>query len=53
MGALPSQKYDFVLESFVRYLIENKAIIGYKQGDISDYWIKCFLHDCDNGGWEI
>ena len=53
MGALPSQKYDFVLKSFIRYLIENKTIVGYKAEDTNEYWIKCFLHDADNGGWEI
>ena len=53
MGALPSQKYDMVLESFVRYLIENKTAVGYKHEDISEYWIKDFLKQCDKGEWEI
>ena len=53
MGALPSQKYEHILQSFIKYLIENKTAVGFKHEDISDYWIKCFLQDCDNGGWEI
>ena len=53
MGALPSQKYDTVLESFVRYLIENKTAIGYKHEDISEYWIKDFLKQFDKGEWTI
>jgi len=53
MGLLPSQKYDFVLKSFCKYLEANYTTIGYKQGDTNEYWIKNFLRECDNGGWEI
>ena len=53
MGALPSQKYDTVLLSFCKYLEANYTTIGYKQGDTNEYWIKNFLKECDNGGWEL
>lgn len=53
MGALPSQKYDTLLESFIKYLIENNTAVGFKHEDINDYWVKNFLHDLDNGGWEL
>ena len=53
MGALPSQKYDFVLESFIEYLKENYTTVGYNQGDTNDYWIDSFLTACDNKEWEL
>lgn len=53
MGALPSQKYDTVLESFVKYLIENKTIVGYKAKDTNTYWVKSFLQALNKGEWEL
>ena len=52
MGALPSQKYDFVLESFSLYLREQAATFGQMEED-DDYWIKRFLEACDDGEWEL
>ena len=53
MSALPSQKYDFVLESFIRYLIENKTAVGYKMESVNDYWMRDFLRALDKGEWEL
>ena len=53
MGALPSQKYDTVLQSFVKYLIENYTTVGFQRETVNDMWIKQFLKDCDNKEWEI
>jgi len=53
MGLLPSQEYDKVLESFIRYLIENKTAVGYKMESVNDYWMRDFLRALDNKEWEI
>ena len=53
MGALPSQKYDFVLESFCKYLIENYSSIGYGSENTNEYWINSFLEALDNKEWEL
>ena len=53
MAALPSQKYDFVLESFVKYLIKNYTAVGYKMESVNEYWIKEFLRALDKGEWEL
>ena len=53
MGALPSQKYDFVLESFIKYLEANYTTVGYKRQDVNQMWIKSFLEAADKGEWEL
>ena len=53
MGALPSQKYDIVLESFCKYLIENYSSVGYGSEDTNTYWIKSFLEALDKKEWEV
>ena len=53
MGALPSQKYDDVLESFIRYLIENCTTVGYKREDVNQMWIDSFLEALDKKEWEL
>ena len=53
MGALPSQKYDFVLESFIQYLIENCTTVGYKRQDVNQIWINSFLEALDKKEWEL
>ena len=53
MGLLPSQKYDFVLKSFIKYLEKNYTTVGYNQEDTNDYWINSFLTSCDNKEWEL
>ena len=53
MGALPSKKYDIVLESFCKYLIENYSSVGYGSEDTNTYWKKSFLEALDKKEWEI
>ena len=53
MGALPSQKYDTVLQSFVQYLIHEYTTVGYHRDFVNDMWIKSFLEAVDKGEWEI
>ena len=52
MGALPSQKYDFVLKSFSLYLREQAATFGQMEED-DKYWINSFLEALDKGEWEL
>ena len=53
MGALPSQQYDNVLQSFVQYLIHEYTTVGYHRDFVNDMWIKSFLEAVDKGEWEI
>lgn len=52
MGLLPSQKYDFVLESFHEYLKYHKITFG-----DDDEWDKRIINDflclCNEGLWEL
>ena len=53
MGLLPSQKYDIVLQSFIKYLIENYTTVGYEREDVNQMWIDSFLKALDKKEWEI
>ena len=53
MGALPSQKYDFILKSFVEYLKYEYTTVGYHRDFVNDMWIKSFLEAVDKGEWEL
>ena len=50
MGALPSQKYDFVLESFCKYLIENYSSVGYGSENTNASKIE---EETTTNGWRL
>ena len=52
MGALPSQQYDTVLQSFKEFIVWKIVYFGV-DGKLDDYLIKEFLQMCDKGEWEI
>jgi len=52
MGALPSQKYDIVLQSFKEFILWKIVYFGVDQ-KVDDFLIKEFLRMCDKGEWEI
>ena len=52
MGALPSQKYDTLLESFKEYIRYKIVLFGVDE-KLDDFLIKEFLRMCDKGEWEI
>ena len=47
MGALPSQKYDYVLEEFLKYLYEEYGM-GFKDEKARRMIAIEFLMKCDN-----
>ena len=52
MGALPSQQYDTVLQSFKEF-IRWKIVLFGVDNKLDDFLIKEFLRMCDKGEWEI
>ena len=52
IGALPSQKYDIVLQSFKEFILWKIVYFGVDQ-KVDDFLIKEFLRMCDKGEWEI